>query len=305
MSHVHSTPSGPGEAERPHLPLRVVEKERQWEKFRSNPKAFRSESAADMGAFKRGVFLVGAIVVVAGGVHIDQELMLPAIDRTMRVEDGVAERIAFLFAIIAGVLAWHLGKALREARAHGWDNPSFWFCAAGFLLIGATFFGMRLLAGHDRPAGVAEPDALGMAFLLLASYLAVGLLAASEAYYLVNPALSAKIRAQSKRDQLAPRVRAAEAQVTETAVALQTATYRQEAVHLEYEEAIRATHDVAAGARDYARLLIAASLGDPAQTGLVFDRYPADVAAEALKHNEVVDPTSESVIDTTASKEEK
>lgn len=250
---------------------------------RGNLKSFRSESAADMGAVKRLLFLAAAIVAVAGGVHIDQELMLPAIDRTMRVENGVAEVVAFLFAGIAALCAWNAGKALREAWVYGWGNPPLWVNLAGFLLIGATFFGMRVIAGSSRVASSAEADPRGMAFLLLASYLAVGLLAASEAYYLVNPALSAKIRAQSMLDRLAPAVRAAEAKVTETIAALQVATYRQEAVHHEYQEALEATHDVAAGARDYARLLIAASLGNPAQTGLVFDRYPGDAAALAPK----------------------
>lgn len=240
--------------------------------------AFRSISAADMGCWTRLLLMVGAVAVVAGGVHIDQELMLPVIDRTMRVADGVAEVVSFLFASIAALSAWSVGKSLREVRAYGWGNPSFWLNVGGFALIGASFFGMRILADAGGAATSRGADPWAMAWLLLATYLAVGLLAAAESYYLVNPALSAKIRADRLLARLAPAVQGAEVKVVETSAALRTAVYREEAVHLEHGEAIAATHAVAAGARDYARILIAASLGDPAQTGLVGDRYQLDEA---------------------------
>ncbi|WP_159623746.1 hypothetical protein [Ruania rhizosphaerae] len=242
--------------------------------------AFREPSAADVSARTHKILLAIALSVVAVGVHIDQELMMPAIDRAMRVGNGVAFFVSISFAMLAGAAAWTAGKDLRKLRAYG-SAPTFWLSLGGFVLIGVGFFLMRLFGGSGYTSEGAADSGLGVATILAITYLAVGLVAAAESYYLCNPALTGKLRAEHRMADLAPQLQEAEAAAVEARVALETSIFRRELVHEEHEEAIRETKDLAAEVRDYARALIAAALGDPAQTGLVFDRFDLDEDREA------------------------
>lgn len=242
--------------------------------------AFREPAAADMTARTHKILLAIAIGVLTVGVHIDQELMMPAIDRAMRVGNGAAFFVSISFAVLAGAAAWNVGKDLRKLR--GDDRaPSFWLSLGGFVLIGAGFFLMRLFGGSGYTSDGAADSGLGVATVLAITYLAVGLVAAAESYYLCNPALTGKLRAERRMADLAPQLQEAEAAAVEAKVALETSVFKRELVHEEYEEAIRETKDLAAEARDYARALIATALGDPAQTGLVSDRFDLDEDREA------------------------
>lgn len=238
--------------------------------------AYRDVAAASKTPWTHLLSTVMWVVIVVAGSIVDAILILPALDRTIRVDREFSVIFSFIIALVAATLAWSAGATFWKAMHSRVEKVAAWGLLGMWALLGVALFGLRLIAASTHQSAVPE---WAMAIVLLLIYIAVGAGALHAGYSLNNPALRAYVAAQRRLERARPKLESAEVELVGSLAALTICVYRQRAVTDERIAALRETHDVADQLRALARVLVAQHLGDPAETGLIrkpFDPSDAD-----------------------------
>jgi hypothetical protein len=223
--------------------------------------------------------LIAAGLLVAAGALTDTlafkntlELALPQVSAPLAWAMAAgATSMALVAAAILGIsLAIH-----RRTRGHRGTRPAMYFTAAVWIGLGLAMFLVRWLdTGASTPsdtfggpAASAHPTPL-VALFFAAIYFVSGACTIFEAERLYNPEYFAYVRLGKQHRQQEHKVAEAEATVERARGAVDHHDGELDREDHRRNAAIAERQALGAEAANYARILMAAMLKDPAQTGL-------------------------------------
>jgi hypothetical protein len=247
----------------------------------------------------RGAVLVLRLALVLVG---DLVMIKSTFDHVLRLQSAFSWALAVAMTLLAVPLAWMAGTQTRMALAHeGWVMAAT-LLAMAWAVAGAALFYLRYHAAEltqqvtGFEGSVVDGDAEQMkerllAWVLLALFVATGVLAFFEGFTTTNPAAAQLHRLNVLVPDLARRVAEQQGLVTRLVDSRATHAHQLATVAERRAEARRAAEALAAEMKAHARVQLALALGNPSASEVVHDAHgscpPARPAgAAAPRYNE-------------------